>query len=157
MLLLLFALVGCDESCPEVSRLDGGWAVYAEGGQAGASGSNSGSFPWDDVFVEGWSEWDLAWVAGRGDFDLDVDGQPFTATYTPDAVDCDAFTLSFDGRYLGEAGSVHDFNWTGALVRAGAHFEGSFSFEDTWSDPAAGEEGTLSLSGASVTANLRGE
>lgn len=153
----LLSPLGCGDSCPEISRLDGGWAVYAEGKSATVSGSDAASFPWGDVFADGWSEWDLSWVAGRGDFNLELDGQPFSATYTPDAVDCDAFTLSFDGRYLGEGGSSHDFTWTGDLSRAGSHFEGTFSFEDTWSDPKAGHQGTLSVQGAEVTANTRSE
>ncbi len=153
----LLSFLACDESCPEVSRIDGGWAVYSEGASSTVSGSNAGSFPWEDVFVEAWSEWDLAWVAGRGDFNLDVDGQPFIASYTPDPVDCDAFTLSFDGRYLGEAGTTHDFTWTGELVRAGSHLDGVFSFEDSWSDASAGQEGTLSLQGGTLSANTRTE
>lgn len=153
--LLLWLLACADDSCPEVSRLDGGWAVYSEGAAATSSGSNAGNFPWEDIFVEGWSEWDLAWVAGRGDFDLDIDGQPFVASYTPDELDCDAFTLSFDGRWLGEGGTSHELVWTGVLTRAGSHFDGTFSLEDDWSDPVAGQEGTLSLQGGEITANTR--
>lgn len=155
LMLMLFVVNGCDESCPEASRLDGGWAVYSEVDLASASGTNAGSFPWEDVFVQGWSEWDLAFVAGRQEFELSLDGQPFKAAYTPDEVDCDAFTLAFDGRYLGEDGSTHDFTWSGELVRAGTHFDGDFSFEDTWADPTAGEQGTLSVQGGTVTANAR--
>ena len=157
MLLALLLLIACDESCPEISRLDGAWAVYAETTTATVSGSNGGNFPWDDVFAEAWSEWDLRWVAGRGDFELEVDGQPYTAAYTPDEVDCDAFTLSFDGRYLGEAGSTHDFTWTGALSHVGSHFDGTFAFEDSWSDASSGQDGTLSIQDGTVTANTRSE
>lgn len=156
--LLAGTLVGCGgERCPEVSRLDGAWAVFLEVDTTTASGSNAGNFPFDDVFVGGWSEWDLTYLPSREEFQLEVDGQPFVATYTADEVDCQAFTLSFDGRYLGEQGSTHDFSMAAHLTQAGVHMDGEFDFDDTWEDPVEDRSGTLSAPGGRFTGNVRTE
>lgn len=148
---------GCGQRCPEVSRLDGGWAVFSDTDPANVSGSNSGRFPWEDVFVGGWSEWDLSYLPSRVEFQLEIDGQPFVGTYVGDEADCESFTLSFDGRYLGDGGSTHDFTWTGALTSAGVHLDGTFDFTDTWADPLADASGDLSVAGGIFTGNVRAE
>lgn len=137
--------------------MDGGWAVYSDADPATISGSNAGRFPWEDVFVGGWSEWDLTYLPSRVEFKVEVDGQPFVATYLADEADCESFTLVIDGRYLGEGGSSHDFTWTGQLTQAGVHLDGTFSFEDVWDDPLADASGDLSLQNGIFTGNVRAE
>ena len=144
---------GCGERCEDVSRLDGGWAVYLEPAQGTATGA--ASYPWDDVFTEGWSEWDLEYVPARSEFRLDLDAQPFTATYIQDDTRCDAFVLRFDGTYLGEEGSVHTVEWTGELQAAGTHILGTYDFTDDWRDPSSGDNGTMQLAGGDFTGNRR--
>lgn len=158
VLTVLVLGAGCGgERCPEISRLDGGWAIYLEVDPASASGNNSGNFPWEDMFVGGWSEWDLEYLPSREEFQLEVDGQPFVASYVPDAVDCETFTLAFDGRYLGEQGSTHDFTFTSTLTQAGVHMDGSFALDDAWEDSAEGSTGTLTVSNGVFTGNVRAE
>lgn len=152
---LALGLLGCGDACPEVGRLDGGWAVYSQVDPNEVTGTNAGNYPWDDMFVAGWSEWDMMYVPARQEFALDLDSQPYTATYTPDAVDCETFVLAFDGTYVSEAGTTHTFTWSGTLTSAGTHFQGTFAFEDDWEDPVAGTSGTLSAPEGDVTANVR--
>ena len=155
-LLVALMAAGCGgERCPEVSRLDGGWAIYLEVDTSTVSGNNAGNFPWEDVFVGGWSEWDLAYLPSREEFQLDIDGQPFVATYTADAVDCQTFTLAFDGRYLGDEGSTHDFVFSGVLTQAGVHMDGEFTFDDTWEDPVRDTSGSLAVPSGVFTGNVR--
>lgn len=157
--ILIFSLAAlapaCGDRCEPVSRLDGGWAVYTDADAATVTGDNQGDYPWDEVFAAGWSEWSLTYVPATQSFQLDLDGQPFDAAYTPDDVDCDAFSLAFDGTWLGGRGSVHDFTWTADLLLTGAHLEGSYRYDDVWQDRAAGTSGSLTIQDGSFTANRR--
>ena len=153
MRLLVFAfaaLSGCEKSCPDVSRLDGGYAVYM-------APADSSKTAWDEVFASGWTEWDMSYVPARQDFDLTVEGQPYTASYTGDSADCDAFTFGFDGTWLADNGDVHSFTWSGDLKIAGVHIQGTYTFNDNWTDPNTGDQGSLSTQDGSFTANTRSD
>lgn len=145
-------LAGCGDRCQDISRIDGPYAVLHSPDTSG-----QGDYPWEDVFVGGWSEWDLAYVPGNQTFDLVIDEQPFVGTYTADPYDCEAFTLAFDGTYVGDGGSLHDFSWTGAVVVAGTHLQGTASWTDQWEDPGSGGRGDVELSSVTFTANVRDE
>lgn len=154
---LALALVACGDRCEDISRIDGAYAVLHEAEPSAATGSGVAAYPWDDVFVGGWSEWDLRYVPGNQTFDLDLDGQAFRAAYVADTQDCEAFTLSFEGTYVGEGGSLHDFAWVGALEVAGSHLQGTASWSDVWEDPGAASSGDIELASMTITANLREE
>lgn len=147
----------CGDRCPELSRIDGGWAVESTVDHASASGNNTGSYPWDDIFIEGYALWDLTYVPANEEFRLDLDGQPYTVAVTPDAADCDAFAFAFDGIWLPDSGIKHTFSWTGDLKIAGVHWQGSFAFEDSWTDNVSGDSGTLSVDGGALVATACGE
>ena len=52
-----------------------------------------------------------------------------------------------------EGGTLHEFLWTGDLSGYGSHLGGTFTYEDSWRDPAGGT-GSLSVPGAEFTGNL---
>jgi hypothetical protein len=148
---------GCDAECDEPGRIDGHYATF----------SNAATDDWsitglsadqedeqmallDAIFANGWSEWELKYIPGNTNFQLELDGQPYTASYEQDEVTCNSFTLSFSGTYTTEINSVHQFSWEGDMSYFGTHLGGIYSYIDTYTQTILEEDGETStqLSGA---------
>ena len=142
---------GCDAECDEPGRIDGHYATF----------SNAATDDWeitglsvdqDDeqmallgaIFANGWSEWELNYIPGNTNFQLDLDGQPYTATYVQDETTCNSFTLSFSGTYTTDINSVHQFSWEGEMSYLGTHLGGTFSYTATYTRTILGEDGESS-------------
>jgi hypothetical protein len=148
---------GCDTECDEPGRIDGDYSVF----------SNSSTDDWsisglsteqedeqmallDAIFANGWSEWELKYIPGNTNFQLELDGQPYTASYDQDETTCNSFILSFSGTYTTEINSVHQFSFEGEMSYFGTHLGGTYSYTDTFEQTILDDtgEGSTLLSGA---------
>ena len=150
----------CDAECEEPGRIDGTYAVF----------SNAATDDWtitglsedqDEeqmeilgaLFANGWSIWSLNYIPGKTNFQLELDGQPFTANYEQEDLSCNSFTLSFSGNYASDAGSIHTFSWEGDLNYFGSHLGGTYSYTDSWTHTADGLSGTITIIDGEMRAN----
>jgi hypothetical protein len=142
------AICACDPGCGEPSRLDGlhrVWSNVVE--HSPPVDSVPDEYPAGEVFYNGESEWRLRFVASQRAFDLEVDGQKYSATYQADPKNCSAFRLEFGGVFVGRSGSQHDFTWDGDLVYFGNHLGGTWTYRSDWSDPGSGASGSVEARG----------
>lgn len=153
---ILLALGGmasaCDADCENPKRLDGSYVVWSF---VSDHSSMSDDYPSYEVFYNGWSEWTLTYVPSQKTFNLELDEQPYTAGYQSSDNSCNRFSLSFEGRYVAESGSEHDFAWSGDLIYLGQKLGGTWTYESSWSDPSTGANGTVNTKGqlTGTTAN----
>jgi hypothetical protein len=98
-------------------------------------------YPASDIFYNGHSEWLLRYVQNQRSFDLELDGQQYSAKFQQAADNCNAFTLSFDGVYVSPGGTQHQFEWNGDLVYFGSHMGGTFEYYSDWNDVGTGTAG----------------
>ncbi len=156
-LLMAMILMGCDPDCGDTSRMDGEYAVWSHSAVTDdlITGTNLDAYPYDKVFVNGWSEWDLKYVPSKKAFQLSIDGQPFEAAYQQDTANCNAFTLSFQGTYATDDNTTHSFTWQGDLAYLGVHLSGTFVYEDAWTDLATGDQGSISIPSGELNATIR--
>lgn len=156
LLLLAVAAAGCDSDCDDPSRLNGRYATFSNISTPldQVTGESVDSYPWKHVFINGWSVWELKYIPKNSSFQVYVDEQPYTASFTPDANNCNSFELKFKGTYTADDGSAHQFKWDGALAYFGTHIGGTFTWQDDWSG-ADGGSGSISIPEGEVTANLR--
>ncbi len=126
---------GCDPDCDNPDRLDGlhdVWSNVVE--HTPAPGAIPDSYPVDEIFYNGHSEWRLKYVQNQRAFDLELDGQRYTATYRKEDDNCNAFRLGFEGVYVSPSGTQHAFQWSGDLVYFGIHMGGTFEYVSDWTD-----------------------
>lgn len=158
MLPLLLALIaGCDSDCEDASRLNGEYAMWHSVLNANQEGGATmdEAYPSYEVFVNGWSRWDLTWSASGGTFaaaisdvaELQSGGEATTpvtydGTLTSRDDNCNAFDLALTGQFEAASGTTHDFAYTAELVYYGDDVAGHFTYEDTWSG-ADGASGAL--------------
>ena len=95
-----------------------------------------------DVFANGRSEWELKYIPGNTSFQLSLDDQPFTASYTQDTDACNSFLLKFSGTYTTEVDSIHQFSWEGELSYFGTKLGGTFSYTDDWTQTIQQDDGS---------------
>ena len=152
-LALLF--LGCDPECDDTARINGDYIVNSHSSVTSnqVTGENLENYPYDDIFVNGWSNWTLEFVPGRQAFQVTLDDQAFEAAYTQDPDNCNAFGLEMSGTYITDEGTTHDFSWSGDLVYLGVKLRGTFTYTDAWSDPASGEVGSISIPAGELLAN----
>jgi len=150
---------GCDADCEEPNRIDGSYAVWSTvtGGEEGYTGQNTEDYPWDGVFFNGWSEWELTYVPSKTAFQLEINGQPYTADYTQDETQCNTFLLNFDGEFVSSTDTAHSFEWLGDLRYYGTHLGGTFQYSDLWAGLSDDNAGSVEVSTGEMTANLREE
>lgn len=145
--ILVMGLMGCVGECRPDSRMDGTYAVwsYVTAPTEDIEGDNIAAYPWPAMFFNGWSEWTLEYIPAQSVVQIELDGQPFTATFHREPEDCENFTLSFSGTWLSEWDTRHNFEWDGDLAYQGPQIGGTFQYADTWSDPETGETGSISI------------
>ena len=152
-MLALWLLTGCDPDCDDANRIDGDYLVFSNltVESADIEGQNLENYPYDGIFFNGASEWQLKYNPGKQTFQVLLDGQAFEARYTPDPDNCNAFTLEMAGVYTTEQNTAHTFQWTGDLVYLGVKLRGTFTYEDTWD--GGGESGAITVPGGQLQAN----
>ena len=150
--LMLFA---CDPECDDTSRINGKYAVNSHVSVPSdqITGSNLDNYPYGGVFFNGWSSWELQYVPGRQAFQVVLDDQAYEADYSQDPSNCNAFTLTMEGTYASDQGTLHTFKWSGDLVYLGVKLRGVYSYEDTWNDPSTGESGSINVPEGELLAN----
>ena len=148
LLLALPALCGCDPDCGEPSRLDGLHRVWSNVVEHDPPvDSVPAEYPAEEVFYNGYSEWRLRYVASQRSFDLEVDGQKFSAAFSDDPENCNAFGLAFSGVYVTSSGTQHGFLWEGDLLYFGNHLGGTWSYRSDWDDAATDTAGHVEADG----------
>ena len=133
---------GCDPDCDNPDRLDGlhnVWSNVVE--HTPLPGAIPDSYPVEEIFYNGHSEWRLRYVQNQRAFDLELDGQQYTATVSKDPDNCNAFDMAFNGVYVSPSGTQHQFDWNGQLVYFGIHLGGTFVYESDWTDVGTGTGG----------------
>jgi hypothetical protein len=148
---------GCDADCRDQKRMDGTWEVWSNvsGSADEVTGDNVEAYPFDSVgLINGWSTWTLTYVPSNSTFQMEIDGQPFTGSYTESADNCNAFGLAFTGTYDTDVDTAHTLSWTGELVYMGDHLGGTWSYEDSW--VGGGASGTLVVPAGELNANIEG-
>ncbi|MFT4976615.1 MAG: hypothetical protein ACI8S6_002520 [Myxococcota bacterium] len=152
---LALFLIGCDPECDDTSRINGDYIVNSHVSVPSneVTGDNLDSYPYDGIFFNGWSSWELQYVPGRQSFQVTLDGQSYEAAYTQDPDNCNAFTLEMAGTYNTELGTTHAFVWAGDLVYLGVKLQGTFTYSDTWTDPTEGTSGSITVPGGELLAN----
>jgi hypothetical protein len=150
---------GCDAECDEPGRIDGEYAAFSNAATDGWSITGFSDDETDEqivlldgIFANGWSEWELKYIPGKTDFQLELDGQPYTADYVQNETTCNSFLLSFSGSYTTDVNSLHEFSWEGDLSYFGSHLGGTYSYTDSWTqtlfeEDDAGEEQSTQYSG----------
>jgi len=160
LLVALCAVVvaGCDSDCGNPGRLDGTYSVWSNVTSDdytidGLDDAAEQIEVLDAAFINGWSQWQFKYVPSKDDFTLEIDGQPYTATYTEASDDCNAMSMKFNGQYDSEADTVHTFDWQGDLAYMGAHITGTFSYSDTWTR-TDGATGSIDIPSGELRARL---
>jgi hypothetical protein len=158
-MLLALTLIGCDPDCGDTSRMDGDYAVWSHSAVPDdlITGSNIESYPFRQVFVNGWSEWTLKYIPSKQSFQLLIDGQAYEASYEPDPNNCNNFSLVFQGTYSTEADTAHSFLWKGDMSYMGVHLAGTFTYEDNWTDLTTGIQGNMRIPAGELTATIQSE
>ncbi|MFH1469833.1 MAG: hypothetical protein ABIO70_35950 [Pseudomonadota bacterium] len=147
-LFMLPALCACDPDCGDPSRMDGRHRVWSNVVEHSPPvDSVPEEYPATEIFYNGYSEWHMRYVASQHAFDLGVDDQKYSATYTRDPENCNAFQLAFGGVFVTASGARHDFSWAGDLVYFGNHLGGTWEYTSDWSDPATSGSGYVQASG----------
>jgi len=156
---LTLLLAGCDPECEDNSRIDGEYVVNSHVSVPSnqLTGENLDNYPYDGIFVNGWSAWTMQYVPNRKSFQVNLDGQSFEADYAQDPDNCNAFVLTMEGTYTTDQGTTHSFLWTGDLVYMGVKLRGTFAYDDTWTDPATGDSGSISIPEGELLANPASE
>ncbi len=163
MALLLVAsaqlAAGCDPDCDNASRLDGlhnVWSNVVE--HTPAAEAIPSEYPTSEVFYNGHSEWRLRYVQAQQTFDVEVDGQQYSASFQQDSDNCNAFLMAFDGVYVSDSGTQHRFGWSGDLVYFGTHMGGTFEYSADWTDVSTSTSGHVWTEGElrSTTTNDTG-
>lgn len=152
---IVLMLVGCDPECDDTSRINGNYIVnsHVSVPTNEVTGSNLEDYPYDDIFVNGWSRWEMMYVPGRQAFQVNLDGQAYEAEYTQDPDNCNAFTLTMSGTYTTEEGTAHAFEWVGDLVYLGVKLRGTYTYSDTWNNPSTGDAGSITIPQGEMLAN----
>ena len=156
----LAATAGCDADCDDPSRIDGTYNVFSSVAASDQiTGENVEFYPLEDAFFNGWSRWELKYIPSNDTFQLSLDDQPFSATYSESAENCNTFTLDFQGTYTTEVTS-HDFVWSGELTYMGTHLGGTWSYQDAWSgtvgDDGENVNGSINVPAGELNANIAG-
>ncbi len=157
--ILALGLLGCKGECQPDSRMDGGYAVwsYVTAATEDIGGDNIADYPWPAMFFNGWSEWTLQYIPAQSNVQIELDGQPFTATFYRAPDTCEDFTMSFSGTWLSDWGTRHSFQWDGDLSYQGPQIGGTFTYSDTWSDPEAGTTGSIDIPLGEISMNAGAE
>lgn len=143
---LLLGATGCDPDCGNPARIDGTYEVWQNVIDSDAvSGENLSAYPYDDTIFNGGSEWTVKWVPGASSFQLAINGQPFTGTYSESETSCNTFDMVVEGDYPTEAGSTHALVWEGQLTWFGDELAGSFSYQDTWENETTDGSGSINV------------
>lgn len=146
---LLAALVGCDSDCEDASRIKGEYAMWHTVLNAGQDGGATmdEAYPSYDVFVNGWSRWNITWSAAGGTVQASVtdvleiqsDGEADEAveaqlagTLVSQDDNCNVFDMALSGTYETAADTTHTFNYASRFVFYGDHIAGDYTYSDTW-------------------------
>ncbi|MDP6932219.1 MAG: hypothetical protein QGG40_04845 [Myxococcota bacterium] len=149
----LILLLGCDPDCETPARINGEYAVLSTISAVSASTTGT-DYPFDAVFFNGWSEWELKYIPSQKGFQIYIDDQPFSASFEQSAENCNNFTMSIEGDYTSSEGNIHSFGWDANLTYFGTHLGGIFTYSDTWSSSDGSATGTLSELQGEYSANL---
>jgi hypothetical protein len=148
LLPMLPLAAACDPDCDNPDRLDGRHSVWSNVVEhTPPAGSIPEEYPVGDIFYNGHSEWELRYVQNQRAFDLELDGQQFSAAFAQNKDNCNAFRLDFAGTYVSEGGTHHEFEWSGDLVYFGSHMGGTFEYISDWSDLASSTAGHVYTTG----------
>ena len=132
---IILASTGCDPDCGDPARIDGTYEVSQNVLDANAvSGENLSAYHTGDTIFNGTSDWTIKWVPGASSFQMAINGQPYTGSYTESDASCNTFNMVVEGAYPTDAGSEHTFTWDGDLTWFGDELAGSFSYADTWTN-----------------------
>ena len=146
--LAALSLLGCDPDCDNPSRLNGlhnVWSNVVEHNPA--PDAIPEEYPVSEIFYNGHSEWQLRYVQAQRSFDVDIDGQKYSADFAQDDDNCNAFTLDLAGTYISAGGTSHDFVWSGDMVYFGTHMGGTFAYESSWTDVNSSTSGHVRTRG----------
>lgn len=143
---LVLAAQGCDSDCDNPARLDGHYAVWSNVISHDPEEMPEG-YNVREIFYNGWSEWTLKYIPAQESYDLVLDGQNYTASYTANDDNCNHFGLDAKGTYATAGGSRHTFKWAGDLMYYGSHLGGTWTYTSTWENPDTGDSGEVSARG----------
>lgn len=160
--LLVAFLAGCDADCEDASRINGEYAMWHSVLNANQEGGATmdEAYPSYEVFINGWSRWNLTWSASGGTVSAEITDVPelqsggegasstpetFSGTLTSADDNCNVFNLDLSGDFTTASGSTHAFTYTAEMVFYGDNMSGTFAYDDTWSKP--GEDGAAPTSG----------
>jgi hypothetical protein len=154
--------IGCDADCGNPARLDGRYQVESNtvNDDWSVTGFDEGERDAEvahlhGVFANGPATWNLKHVPADDGFRVTIDGQQYTATYTPSDANCNSFELSMSGAWSNpEDGATHQFTWVGDLVWTGDELGGTFEYRDEWGFD--GRTGTVEIPSGEMRATIGG-
>ncbi len=152
-LLALPFLGACNSECGDPTRVNGAWAVFHQVTNLGENGEASVDvgYPSYEVFVNGWSRWDLTWSAAENVTLAVTDAserqgtygesgkQTYLGTMKSTEDNCNTMQLAFTGEFVTSSATTHAFDYTADLTFTGEELTGTFAYTDTWT--ASGEDG----------------
>jgi hypothetical protein len=162
LLPILSSLTACTSECDDATRMNGTWAFFHAVGNVGAEGSATvdEAYPSYEVFVNGWTRWEIAWSAAQtvtvrltdvaerqGDYGTGTE-QTFQGTMVSSEANCNRVRLDLEGTWATVSGSAHAFTYGADLTFTGGGLSGTFDYSDTWTGTVDGEDGPEQVSGA---------
>jgi hypothetical protein len=141
------SLTACTSECDDATRVNGTWAFFHAVGNVGTEGGATvdENYPSYDVFVNGWTRWEIAWSAAgnvtvrmtdaperQGDYGAAAE-QTFQGTMISSEDNCNRVRLDLEGTWDGASGSQHAFTYGADLTFTGDGLAGAFAYSDTWS------------------------
>lgn len=163
-MLLIALLTGCDADCENSSRISGDYAMWhtvLNVGEEGAAEVDD-TYPSYEMFINGWSRWDLTWLAGSSTMNVEIRdvaeragteqaagvAQTYNGTLGAAKENCNLFEMGASGEFTAAGGTIHTFTYTSAVVFQGDGFSGSFTYEDSYSG--------FDSAGAAISGGLTG-
>ena len=152
-LLALPFLGACNSECGDPTRVNGTWAVFHQvvNIPVDDEASVDAGYPSYEMFVNGWSRWDLTWSAA-GNVTLAITDaaeaqgtygeggkQSFLGTMNAAEGNCNTMQLAFAGDFVTASATTHAFDYLADLTFTGDQLSGTFAYTDTWT--ATGEDG----------------
>ncbi len=135
LLVLLFTSVGCAEVCPTApeSLNQSLWHVFNKPTRILTPPLSEGYPGWSSP-ASGWHDLRIQWgsSADEASIIVQMDGQAFGGRGIWDSAECGNFALTFNGEYVGEDGTEHDFIITGDMQTWEGHLEGVWDVREAW-------------------------
>lgn len=132
-------LLGCEPNCPEPQTLNGQtFQVFANpleelNSQQLEAFTDAPDFLSYGSPMNGHSAWRIDWGASEsGPLTISIDEQSFEGRGEWDPIECGHFSMTWEGEYLADDATRHDFSASGVFVTYEGHLAGEMLWVQSW-------------------------